>query len=135
MGNKETVIALFDRLNSSLDILRNSAPEGTELPNNIHTMKHLLYCLKCDIPRDEKGMLHSELIQNFYHSLTSKQRDGLLSCVDTLQPKDRSEEEGLLRDLQRELGKFNLLNELGIVNLTMNLLDTTYLIRHISDGV
>ena len=133
MSNKETVIALFDRLNSSLDVLRNSAPEGTELPNNIHTMKHLLYCLKCDIPRDEKGMLHSELIQNFYHSLTSKQRDVLLKSVGTLQPKDRSEEEGLLRDLRRELVRFDLLKELGIVRLTMNLLDITDIIRLISD--
>ena len=133
MGNKETVIALFDRLNSSLDILRNSAPEGTELPNNIHTMKHLLYCLKCDIPRDEKGMLHSELIQNFYYSLTSKQRDVLLKSVGTLQPKDRSEEEGLLRDLRRELVRFDLLKELGIVRLTMNLLDITDIVRLISD--
>ena len=134
MSNKETVIALFDRLNSSLDILRNSALEGTELPDNIFSMKHLLYCLKFDIPRDEKGMLHSELIQNFYHSLTSKQRDVLLSCVDTLQPKNRSEEKKLLRDLRRELGRFALLHESGIVRLTMNLLDITDIISHISDS-
>ena len=133
MSNKETVIALFDRLNSSLDVLRNSALEGTELPDNIFSMKHLLYCLKFDIPRDEKGMLHSELIQNFYHSLTSKQRDVLLKSVGTLQPKDRSEEEGLLRDLRRELVRFDLLKELGIVRLTMNLLDITDIIRLISD--
>ena len=133
MGNKETVIALFDRLNSSLDVLRNSALEGTELPDNIFSMKHLLYCLKFDIPRDEKGMLHSELIQNFYHSLTSKQRDVLLKSVGTLQPKDRSEEEGLLRDLRRELVRFDLLKELGIVRLTMNLLDITDIISLISD--
>ena len=133
MSNKETVIALFNRLNSSLDVLRNSALEGTELPDNIFSMKHLLYCLKFDIPRDEKGMLHSELIQNFYHSLTSKQRDVLLKSVGTLQPKDRSEEEGLLRDLRRELVRFDLLKELGIVRLTMNLLDITDIIRLISD--
>ena len=143
MSNKETVIALYNRMNSAieeLDFLRNSSAEGAELDrmkhvsDTIYTTKHILSCLKFDIPRDEKGRLHGEQIENFYYSLTSKQRDGLLSCVNTLQPQDRAEEEDMLRDLRREFDRFNFFNDLGITGLTKNLLNITDLIRRVSDS-
>lgn len=141
MGNKETVIELYGRMSSAmeeLDFLRNSSAKGAELDrmkhisDSIYTMKHILSCLEFDIPRDEYGMLHSKLIEDFHASLTSKQREGLLSCVYTLQPQDRAEEEYMLRELRREFDRFNFISEMGITKLTKNLLDLTDLIRRIS---
>ena len=142
MSNKKTVIALYNRMSRAmeeLDFLRNSSAEGVELDrikhvsDAIYTMKHHLSCLKFDIPRDEKGRLYSEQIEDFYYSLTSKQRDGLLSCVNTLQPENSAEEKHMLRDLRREFEKFNFLNDMGVAGLTKNLLDITDLIRRVSD--
>ena len=143
MSNKETVISLYNRMSSAmeeLDFLRDSSAEGAELDrmkhvsDTIYTMKHILSCLKFDIPRDEKGRLHSEQIEDFYYSLTCEQRYGLLSCVNTLQPENRDEEEEMLRDLRREFDRFNFFNDLGITGLTKNLLNITDLIRRVSDS-